>query len=337
MPSNKRTKRDQTRGVIAFVDLLGTGYYAKTDKNLYQEHLTQFRFALEEFAPIIAGSGEVYFFSDCAYIASDDSSRLLEYMSEIRSSLLPHHIYLQGAIQAGKLEPRPVNNNKVVHGTIFGSEVAGVYAAQDGLKGAAVRIVEPGIDAQLIRRFCVTSCHLPSSANPSPQCFQDLRYRDDEINRLTVENLLVDCMRAKAVGKSGGAYYISPLITMINSVRWSINVDADAREDERGARNLFDLIIRDDFVRHLGDLRGTYLVLYAMLNKAYEQNEGMSVCKQIQQYIVSKPSILERIDSVPQEILTYDHRRKFLESAVVWARKTPKKTGIKQPSAGSSK
>jgi hypothetical protein len=326
MPRKQPVPPDENRSLIAFVDLLGTSYYARTDGNLYHEHLNKFRTALEEYAPSLDGTGNVYFFSDCAYMASSDAQKLIKYVTEVRSYLLPHHVYLQGAIQAGRLEPKSINNSVVLQGTIFGPDVARVYAIQDALKGAAVRVETSGFSGvQEISKHCVVSCHLPSHSSSTPECFLDIKYETSEIDRLTVENLLVDCMRARAVGRNGGAYYIAPLITMINSVSWSINVEADAVEDEKGARNLFNLIIRDDFVRHLGDLRGAHLVLYSMLNQAYLHSEGLSVCKEIQRYIASKPSILARIDSIPQAILSFEHRRRFLESAVVWSKKPRKK------------
>jgi hypothetical protein len=316
----KTTVPPNDKGFIAFVDLLGTSYYARTDGNLYHEHLTKFKYALEEYAHLLAGVGDVYFFSDCAYMASLDATKLIEYVTEIRAYLLPHHIYLQGAIQPGRLEPKSINDNDVIHGTIFGPDVAKVYAIQNALKGAAVRV-----EGQGLSKYCAISCHLPSHISNAPECFSDIKYAAREIDRITVENILVDCMRAKAVGRNGGAYYISPLITMINSANWSINVDLEADENEAGARNLFDLIIRDDFIRHVGDLRGAHLVLYTMLNQAYLCGDGMSVFKEVQRYIASKPGILDRVDSVPQAILSFEHRRRFLESAVVWPKKSRKK------------
>jgi hypothetical protein len=322
MPRKKPAPPDEDNSLIAFIDLLGTSYYARTDRNLYHEHLSKFRNALEEFAPLLAGMGNVFFFSDCAYMASHDAQKLIEYVTEVRAYLLPHHVYLQGAIQAGKLDPKSIKNDDVLQGTIFGPDVARVYAIQDALKGAAVRVEALGFHGwRDLSKHCVVSCHLPSQASSTPECFFDIKYGATEMDRSTVENLLVDCMRARAVGRTGGAYYIAPLVTMINSSSWSINIDGDVAENEAGARILFDLIIRDDFVRHLGDLRGAHLVLYAMLNQAYSQSEGRSVCKEIQRYIASKPNVLARIDTVPQEILSFDHRRKFLESAVVWSKK----------------
>jgi hypothetical protein len=305
---------------VAFMDLLGTTYYAQTDKKQYRENLWKFKEALSTRASILSVRSRVYFFSGCAYVMAESIASLVDYLVEVRGCLLVQHLYLQGAVEPGHLLPDSdgIDGSGTVTGTIFGPDVAGVYAQQSALKGAAIRVSEALIRSrQLAPTRCVQSCHLPNPTHSMPECFFDLRYRPSDIDRRQLEDILGDCLKAKSVKRSAGAYYISLLVSMIRSANWRlVNLDKSVKENPTGARQIYDLLVAKDFGRHFSDVRGIEFVYFALLDEVYKQCEHKPVCEEVRDYIGSRQKLLHRIESVPWTMLTHQTRHKFLDSTL---------------------
>ena len=314
---------------VAFIDLLATSFYARTDKSLHHARLNNFRTSLLDNVAFLEPESKVYLFSDCAYCYSPDPVPLLKYLAEVRRDLHRDHIYLKGAVDLGSLSPDPIlNGNEIITGTTFGPDVASVFAHQDSFKGAGLRISKEITAANpKAREMCIYSCFMPPSPSQIPERVQDLKYSPDEFSRLEIERLLVDCMRARATSKSGASYYITPLISMIKSADWAFDLDGQFADPAKaGARDIFLVIIEEDFTKRLGDIRGAALVLFALLNETYDVSPSGSVCEKVREHIVNKPSILEKLSTVPPEILTYANSRRFVESTIVWKKKKKEPT-----------
>jgi hypothetical protein len=315
--------KKQSTSVIAFLDLLGTTHFAKADATIYHEHLVSFKTALLSRASLLKNTGKVFLFSDCAYVMCSDVRIILEYLREVRAVLLLEHIYIQAAIEPGELSPVQIGTQggDTVSGTIFGPDVAPLYARQHALKGAAIRVSDDLADRRGIKAYCVMSCHLPNPTNSVAECFWDIRYPQDNISRKQLENVLADCINAKSTQRSAGTYYISVLISMIRSVDWkSVNLNARVSENDTGARHLYELLIRGEFNRHFGDLRGVEYVFYALLDEVYKGCERKPVFEEIRRYVATRPRLLRRIESVPPKLLDNKSRQKFLASTLVWSR-----------------
>lgn len=326
--------------VIAFMDLLGTTYFAQTDPALYQENLIRFKQALTSRSSKLKHEGKVFLFSDCAYVVCSDAQTLIAYLIEVRAALLPRHLYIQAAIEPGELEAKHVTTEEsdTVSGTIFGAAVAPLYARQHALKGAAIRISDALMMRSSVKAHCVLSCHLPNPTNSVAECFWDIRYPKDGINREQLENVLADCINAKSVRRSAGTYYISVLISMIRSVDWtSVNLKVRPSENDTGARHIYELLIRGEFSRHFGDLRGVEYIFFALLDQVYQSCEGKPVFEEIRSYIATRPRLLRRIEMVPPELLSHENRQKFLASTLVWSRLSDEPAHIKGHQRAESK
>ena len=306
--------------MIAFVDVLGTTYYAQTDKIRYRENLIAFKDALTKHASLLKGIGQVYFFSDCAYLSCTKPPKLIDYLTEVRGALLLQHIYLQAAVESGSLSPTSADDD-IVLGTIFGADVAGVYARQHALKGAAIRVSDGLVASKTVPlSVCVKSCHLPNPNNSVPDCFWDIRYPPKDIDRLQLEYILADCLKAKSVRRSAGTYYISILVSMIRSADWrSVNLEKKSGENRTGARYLYDMLIYSEFNRHFGDLRGSEFIYFALLDETYKQCEEKPICNLVREYLSMRPRLLRRIEAVPDALLSNRHRDKFLDYTLKWS------------------
>jgi hypothetical protein len=325
----------EQKSAMAFMDILGTTYFAQYDPPMYSENLNHFKRAVNSRSSLLKNAGKVFLFSDCAYVGCSSPQILVDYLTEVRRYLLARHLYLQAAIEPGELEPSDAREGSgdIVFGTTFGSKVAPLFARQHALKGAAVRVSNTLMsDNSLKESSCVMSCHLPNPTNSLAECFLDIRYPEAQITRERLEDVLSDCMRAKAGKRSAGSYYVSVLISMIRSVDWtSVNLDKQGNHNNTSARHLYDLLIKEPFGRHFGDLRGVEYIFFTMLDEVYRTCEGKPVFDKIRSYIAARPRLMRRIEVLPADLLSHKNRQKFLASTMVWSRFSRNAPKIKLP------
>ena len=327
---------------IAFLDLLGTTYYAETNPALYHHNLSEFIHAIKIHSPILKNTnGKVYIFSDCAYASSDDAETLCDYLSLVRRRLLTKRLYIQAAVEPGSLTTQVLFDEKdltkdakaeveiqksIVSGTVFSKEVASVYAKQHSLKGAAIRIsTHFWNQCRGLRRRIVKSVHLPNPNNSTPECFWDLKYGEADISEAQLEHILSDCLKAKASKRSAGGYYVSVLVSMVRSVNWRA-IEPRLSKKKRGAippaELLFDLFVQTEFARQFGDLRGFEYVYFSMLDEIYRQCEHHTICGKIRAVVAGNKRLLLGLERVPHALLEPAIRHKFLDSTLSWTRRT---------------
>src|SRR5580658_10819220 len=89
---------------ISFIDILGTKNSSENENfEDYLKLITDFQYTLINEAEVLKDKGRVHFFSDCAYIESDDISVLINYLINLRSELLQVNIFIRGSIIKGVL------------------------------------------------------------------------------------------------------------------------------------------------------------------------------------------------------------------------------------------
>ena len=126
--------------LIAFMDLLGSGYLAIHSPVRYMENVDTFQHALTSGAQLLADDDRVFCFSDCAYLQSSSSERMAHYLRHVRHELLRQGVYIKAAVGYGELQATDVHRKgqirnpairerrqRLVSGTAFGPDVVKVY------------------------------------------------------------------------------------------------------------------------------------------------------------------------------------------------------------------
>src|SRR5687768_11176711 len=153
------------KNLIAFVDLLGTSELSRVDPNSFFTSLTTFQEVICNFTSQLDKQGQVYFFSDCAYIQSSNLDSMVKYLRSVRQTLSEQGLYLKGAVGAGSLNAREPPHRKrsgderIVKGNSFGPDVVSVYGLQDGLRGIGVRIDNSIAKDFMSKGYGTVSCH----------------------------------------------------------------------------------------------------------------------------------------------------------------------------------
>lgn len=153
------------KNYIAYLDLLGIKDLAKYSSDKYFSAMEDFRNHLIATAtifndPIYSSNSEIFFFSDSAFIESDNLETLFNYLILLRQALNRNNLFFTAAVTTGNLQAYNFNglndeksgindatkeliegNEKFLKGTIFQSkEISNVYVLQNNLKGIGVYI-----------------------------------------------------------------------------------------------------------------------------------------------------------------------------------------------------
>lgn len=153
------------KNYIAYLDLLGIKDLAKYSSEKYFSAMEDFRNHLIQTTSIFNEKGfsensEIFFFSDSAFIETDDIVTLFNYLISLRKSLNRNQLFFTAAITIGNLNAFNFcgqnlsksglnestkrllkNKERYLKGTIFQSkEISDVYVLQNNLKGIGVYI-----------------------------------------------------------------------------------------------------------------------------------------------------------------------------------------------------
>ena len=320
----------QTANYIAFIDLLGTTEYAQEDRQKFYNRLTTFQETISNSCSLLAGTGKVYFFSDCAYIESSDVDTLVSYLRDVRRTLLEEECYLKGAIGAGQLNASEPHNSRIIRdpkerkrrketviGHCFGDDVVPVYALQAGLKGVGIRVDEKVKKSFENKGYIVQSCYLPVENNRRVECFADLRFGKDELQDDALNLLLRNFYVANAKSKKYGRYYLPSIISWINSTDFSNTElpELGKKQDPTTLPLIFQmLVIHGTFDKHFADLVGLEYVYFTLLNKIFSECESEKVKRRVFEIIAGKKKMVSRLGALPSCVLSSISRKQFLEN-----------------------
>jgi hypothetical protein len=293
---------------ICFIDLLGTKEYAEENSEFYVEALSTFQTSLIEKSSLFEkDEAEIYFFSDCAYIQASDVQKLIKFLQAVRSNLSPLQYYFKGSITQGVLSPitgfekndaiapnlRPsltslqqsYKKTKIkIHGTIFfGLKIGKAYLLQEKLKGIGIYIDKDIINNESlfndIKDLIVKSIHLPNSSSTKDiESFYDIKYNEAELDDNNLELIFKNYGRTNRRYKSVSRYYITPLISCINSLNLSDNKIVVNKENNEFIESPFLVNKIRNFNRYYNDIYRTssgfeYLFLI-LLNKIYLEKDN---------------------------------------------------------------
>lgn len=338
---------------IAFVDLLGSSYYALHHPPKYQHNLDLFRDALLQNSGLLNVGDRVRYQNDTVYIGCSKFESLVAYLRAVRGTLLDSNIYLQGAITAGTLDERDIHdlpesasNNKaqrskeptqeekallekrrqIVQGVVFGKDITKPYAAHYTLKGIAVRVdaalLGKNANRAMRHKECVVSCHLPHPKSPTAEWFWDLGYAQDELDGARLRAVFTDCIRMRSEAKTSARYYVPLFITVIRSMNWesvdcSKSPEADPNPD---ARMLLEWLVGAGtwFEKNFGDLRGIEYIYFTLLDELHRRCATTKAYRRVQLFVAKRQRFLNALERVGPEILSSDVRETFLKEKLFY-------------------
>jgi hypothetical protein len=322
----------KSTSVIAFLDLLGTGYLADRDPGEYARHLKSFQEALRQSSDILEPDDKVHCFSDCAYVESSDATRMVAFLRRVRGTLLNEQIYLTAAITQGSLHAIDIledmttikdkqireRRKAILRGTVFGSNVARLYSLQDRLKGIGIRVdrelLATGGRAVVDEKDVVINCHFPFSGRNTIETFCDVKMDAVELRTGILDDALKNCLKANVQMKKAGRYYISFFICFVRSVAWEEIQLPLKEEDNSPGIVLLKKMIGGYFDRHFWALNGVELVFYSLFDEMKRRQCEARLVGMVERYVCRRRKLFHAISSLPEEILSRQHREWLLES-----------------------
>jgi hypothetical protein len=274
-------------------------------------------------------TGKVYFFSDCAYIESVNLDDLVKYIREIRRTLLEEGYYLKGAIGPGALDASEAHSSqeitnstirkqreKVVKGSVFGTDVVPIYALQDSLRGIGIRIDKRVADVFEKRHYRVNSCHLPQSNSTHAECFDDIKFDDRELEDKILRAFIRTFFTSKTKSKKYGRYYIPFVLSWINSTDFSA-VEVDEKKKKIHSQStplIFNMLLNGTFEKYFADLTGIEYIYFAFLNKIYSEcANSQKLVEKVVGHVANKKRMVSRLENLPECILNGENRDEFLK------------------------
>jgi hypothetical protein len=299
--------------LIAFVDLLGTSELSRVDPDSFRTSLTTFEETICNSSSYLGKTGEVYFFSDCAYIQSASIDSLVKYIRDVRQALLEQGLYLKGSIGSGSLGAHKPLKGGIVKGNSFGADVVQIYALQDGLRGIGIRIDESIYQAFKNKGYTINSCHLPLINSRHAECFHDLQFSTEELNEEVLKIFIKNFFKTNTKSRRFGRYYLSFVVSWINSADFGEIGRGDAANKLENMPLIFQIMLDGLLERHFTDLAGMEFIYFTFLQKVYKQCRNQKIITRFEKYVASRKRLIARLEMVPRCLFDEESRRKFLD------------------------
>jgi len=305
---------------IAFLDLLGTS--ASTgDPSGYKRRIKTFIRTIGNFSDKLGEESSISYFSDCMYLQSNSLANVVDYLSTIRDVLMSDDIYFAAAVVKGELKVQQSNGEKfgtgkcTVQGACFeGNKIAELYRQQDTLKGIGIRLDK---DAKAELSKCdswknriVSSFFIP---NVGEDCvpYSDLSFNVCVLKsneKDLIQNLLMKALCSNSESPRHGRFYLSLLITMMQSYRSEKIKWADGKF--KIAPTLYKIIL--DFATReekVHDIYGLQYLSLILLDILYHANLGDENRREIARKILDSPALKSKysfLGDMPKGLFSRD-------------------------------
>lgn len=344
------------KNYIAYLDVLGTKNSSENENfNEYIKLITCFQNALVLSADLLEKDARIYFFSDCAYIESTKINSIIETLSSIRLSLFDDDIFVRGALVEGELGAlnsedikkcisryskneefmrkmkTPINfftkskSASKIKGTLFFSkDVAKAYYHESTLKGAAIFV-----DYDLKKEFkdttsvaIVKSGYISDVQKNTYKSFYDIKYDSELITSSFIEKVLKHYTLSNTANVKYGRYYLTLLISCVNSVDYS-NTKYDSKIKKfTNAPEIFSQIIHLKQNHRLlyNNAKGLEYLYFSLIDKFYFDVEDIPIRRIFLKEIFTNYRFLSKyqnkISQLPKELLSNKNKNLLLQDLV---------------------
>jgi len=302
----------KTKNYIAFVDLVGVSNMARTDNEAYSHCLEVFLRSIQNRSSILKESGKIYFFSDCAYFESSNIVTIIKFFREIRRDLMRFGYFFKGSLGIGKLNAKTfTETNDTVQGHYFGNDIIKVYGAHDALKGIGVNVLDTKDLSLVQRKHLINSCYLKHTNSKRAITFTDIKFHPDEITNENLSVVLSKMFESYSKSKRIARYYLSFIISMIQSTDFS---KISVKDNKIQPPPIYKFVSSGSIDSHFGDLSGGEYIYYALLNKLWSDDcDSFDMCNDILKKMINKKRILKVIEYVPACIFSQENKKAFLQ------------------------
>jgi hypothetical protein len=332
---------------IAYIDVLGTKNSAENyNYEKYLGLILNFQNELLSIAKKYSNStGRIHFFSDCAYIESNNLADLINALKKLRDQLFDCNLFLKGSIVRGKLgaignfktKEEFINyynydqNDKEVHDAIrcvfgqqkndklngslfFSTDLVKAYTNENNLKGAAIFVDEELVKEGKINDLIVESGYISNKDTFSS--FYDIKYDNDKITDSFLDKVLSHYTKSNMQNKNYGRHYLSILISCINST----NIDSSIDEDFDNAPSILKkmLNLKNNHKQIYNYAIGLDYLYLTLVNKFYlDIGESSKLTKNFSKTIVNKNrkflgKYLNNLSSISKDLLKKESRNLFI-------------------------
>jgi len=338
---------------IAYIDLLGTKNYAENYN--YKEYLgliINFQTELLRMTQSKIGNKDrVHFFSDCAYIESDNIEVLIEALKSLRTQLRDSNLFLKGAVMEGKLgavgkfsnrdefisyynydiNDKEVTNatrcvfaqqglsssNKISGSLFFSTDICQLYTIESELKGSAILIDEKLINEK-IKTHIVESGYISNKNTFSN--FYDIRYDEKSITGDFLDKILAHYTKSNMQNKNYGRHYLSILMSCINSTNFA-GKSYDIDSDDAPPILAKILKLKETHKQIYNYAIGLEYLYLALINKFYyDIDENSVLTKEFVKIILKKQKFLSKylnnLSSIPKKLLHNKSRNLFINDVL---------------------
>lgn len=339
---------------IAYLDVLGVKNSSETQNyEYYLRLITDFQNELMRVAEKIE-EGRVHFFSDCAFIESKNLESLINSLQTLRDLLFDSDpdngpTFIRGAVTYGILGAINGSENQEfiddyyndediskryrylkkslinpsVQGTLFLSkDTARLVELESKLKGAAFNIDNIIIN-DIDKNKLVDSGYLTSFSVDNFRTFKDIAYEPEEITESFIDVLLKTFYRSNIYDINYGRYYLTVLISCINSINLSkLDIDENSSEYLNAPPLFYKVLnLRTEYRELYDRTQGLEFVYFTLINKVYSDLGRNSETTRtfLKQIFINKKYLgkySNKISSVPTSVLSLENKNLMIRDFI---------------------
>lgn len=136
-----------------------------------------------------------------------------------------------------------------------------------------------------------------------------------EITKGTIYKILKSSYTSNIKDKKLGRYYITLLISLIQSLDLSdVSFSSDKKWETCNCPEIIRVLFDGRLLKALGDVVGIEYVYFATLNRLYETSSNMDIITSAVNYLSRNKKINSHFPNVPEKILGGTNRSKYLKS-----------------------
>lgn len=337
---------------IAFIDMVGTKNYANYDAKKYMDNVVTFQQTIVNHVGKLKKKGKIFFFSDCAYIESDDVNVLLNFLTSFRNDLVVCNIFLKGGVTQGQLAAiTGFENDKhilshygqdvfskynsvkknleeykdEIRGTLFFSNnIAEVFKMQDNLKGIACTINPSVFSNRDLEKETVESFYIKDPHKNTLEFFRDIRYSDSFISgQEVIDKVFKLYAISNTYSLKYGRYYLSILVSIINSSNFtSIRIEDNSSNFNKFSKTppIFEKImgIKKTFPILYEKAVGLEFIYFTLLNKLYSDRKGRDdVTREVLKIILNFKRFINKymnsLELLPKKLISDKNKGLLIE------------------------
>jgi len=337
---------------IAYIDVLGTKNSAENyNYEKYLALIINFQTELLRIARSkLGGNDRIHFFSDCAYIESNNLKTLIDALKFLRTQLFDGDLFLKGAIIQGKLGAigkfsdveefmsyydYGINDEEVTKATnciftqndsslkdkingslFFSTDICQAYTNENDLKGSAILIEEGLIKNNEIINDIVESGYISNKNTFS--IFYDIKYDENNITEAFLDKILSHYTKSNMQNKNYGRHYLSILISCINSTNFE-KYDIDFNNAPPILTKILKL--KDTHKQIYNYAIGLEYLYLTLINKFYcDIDENSDLTKEFVKIILKNQKFLckylNNLSSIPKKLLNNKSRNLFINDVL---------------------